>query len=1041
MKEEPDGVKHEPPGDKDPPASVQLKSEKTSAVEQEKKRGTEGGDSDPDRVNVKTEPTEDVDFPGRVKGSDHGPQSETVQHTPKKSKQKTNKKTNNRSTPGTEKSSEKSSDVVLDSGDHTSEKTAVCSKAESSATPEVDQTETELTSVSGDTEAENLNSKDAKSDTSTKVNLSVNVIDTVKGKESSAEEKTEQCIPESKESMKQDESGPSVSVHGSVGDHQSDGSQRQTDCAQDNKQTERNKLSPAERSVTECHKTVEESSSDDTVVSNSKLSTPVSSGSSEIEPSNSLKDKDCIVKDKDVQLLDKSDPCSSSGKVSSAAEGSEVGDLAPELSEDVAAKKQSTQSEASGEDPVTTGEACAETEEVKTSDKVDAQKLGEKPEGEESKESCAGEEPSCSVPEEKPSQELSESTEQAKPAVDEDEEAKAKTDMPAAECQAETDAKSTAGEDVKSPKLVDSGKKPESESLDETDKKSDLVKSSTSQEDPVNRLVDGEKSAEIKECNEKSSTEAKKCHDKEKLLETDIQASSEISASTCEGRDIKSMETDCENKASSGVGSKTSVKGEGEHKEGGDNQKNVKEKDKQEEDQARREGASQEQKEALELSPSPSKEKEGAGSPSVADSEKSTKSQEDESACVCVKSTQDVSEDNRVAEKDLEKGVKSVPVSSKEPLEDFTTGDSLAGNSKSKTEKTSAVHKDQTQDDAQPEHSVTSKNTFVEDSELKEKPEDACEKKLKGSDESGEKASERKPELLESASSTNSPSSKVQVPAESPEADDVSKADLTTDMDTTAAPQVDDDAKDDKAEKMEVAVDSHKDSDVTEKEKETPKSRPSRTRRGRKVDEAEETKEVSKDKNLDESSQKEDKATAKKSTPLKTAETLVNGHTEGMEEEDKGTEEQDNAKDTKTPRTAPRRGRGGSRRRGRGGRRRSRVTKRAAPQIDSEETNSEPAEKRARSGGIKRGGLATRGRRNGKSATQGREVENSSDSDAPLVNSKGRGKKTTGRGGAAKKAGSKQTEIKNGEERNDSSSSDDLPLSKAAKVSEIWSMR
>ena len=1046
MKEEPDGVKHEPPGDKDPPTSLQLQSEKTSSLTQEKKQTTEGGGSESNDVRVKTEPSEETEPPGEVEGSNSGQQSETAERgAPKKkekSKQKTHK-TGGRSLPGTDRSLEDSSHVP-DSGDQTSERKANGSKAESSAKPEGGQTETKAGSVPGDADAEdeNLTSKDAKSDISTKAEVSDSVVDDVKEKESLAEEKADQCAPESKESVEGDTSGPAA-VCKSVEDHQSNVSQRQADCAEDIEQNEKDKLS-AESSLTDCKKKTGDSVSNDTVMSDAKLSAPASSGSSEIGPNNSLENKDGSRKDGDAQVLDKADHGSSSDRASHSGEDSKVGDSAPQSpEEDVAANKQSSQGETSGKDPVTTGETCTESEEMETLEKVDSQKVEEKPEGEEASESCVGKEPSNSVPEETPALDSSSKhTEQMRPAVEEEGKTGVSSEMPGAERQAETAAESPAGEGVESQKLVDSGKKPVSKSSFETDNDCDLGKSSALQVDHVNRPSDSQKSAEIKEHNEKSSSEAGKPHNQEKLTKTDSPAASEISAASSEGKDTKSMDIACEDQAKPETGSEKS-----------DDQNNTKEKGEPGKDQAKGEGVSHEQKEDPRCSRI-SQEKEEASPVSVADSEKSSKSgkdaPKDDAVCVSAKNAQEVLEDNSAVEEDSEKGIKSAPISDKETLAESTTGDSLTEDSKSKTEKPSAAQKVETQGDAQPEHSVASKSSVVEDSDPAERSEDVCEKKQIDSNQPGSKAGETEPGPSESASNTNSPSSKVKVPAEPPEADDVAKSvasDVETCMDTAVAGQVGEDTKDGKVEKMEVDEGGPKDADVAEKEKEPPKSRPSRTRRGRKADKAEETKEACNDNNLDGGNQKEDAAAAKKSTsqktaestPQKTAETLVNGHTEDVEEKEKETEEQDDSKDTKTPRAAPRRGRGGSRRRGRGGRKGSRVTKRPAPQKDSEETNSEPAEKRARSGGVKRGGAAVRGRRNGKSATQGREVENSSDSDAPLVNNKGRGKKTTGRGGGAKKASAKpkQPSINNGEEKNDSSSSDDLPLSKAAKVSEI----
>ena len=1038
MKEEPDGVKHEPPGDKDPPTSLQLQSEKTSSLTQEKKQTTEGGGSESNDVRVKTEPSEETEPPGEVEGSNSGQQSETAERgAPKKkekSKQKTHK-TGSRSLPGTDRSLEDSSHVP-DSGDQTSERKANGSKAESSAKPEGGQTETKAGSVPGDADAkdENLTSKDAKIDVSTKAEVSDSVVDDAKEKESHAGEKADKCAPESKESMEGDTSGPSASVCKSIEDHQSDVSQRQADCAEDIEQNEKDKLS-AKSSLTDCRKNAGDSVSNDTVISDAKLSAPASSGSSEIGPNNSLENKDGSRKDGDAQVLDKADQGSSSDRASRSGEDSKVGDLAPQSpEEDVAASKQSSQGETSGKDPVTTGETCTESEEMETLEKVDSQKVEEKPEDKEASESCVGKEPSNSVPEETPALEsFTKYTEQMRPAVEEKKKTAASSEMPGAERPAETTAESPAGEGMESQKLVDSGKKPVSESSVETDKNGDLGKSSALQVDPVNRPSDSQK----------SSSEAGKPHNQEKLTKTDSPAASEISAASSEGKDTKSMDISCEDGAKPETGSEKS-----------NDQNNTKEKGEPGKHQAKGEGVSHEQKEDPRCSSRISQEKEEAGPVSVADSEKSSESgkdaPKDDAVCVSAKNAQKVLEDNSAVEEDSEKGIKSAPISDKEALEDSTTGDSLTEDSKSKTEKPSAAQKVETQGDAQPEHSVASKSSVVEDSDPAERSEDVCEEKQRDSNQPGREAGETEPGPSESASSTDSPSSKVKVPAEPPEADDVTKSvasDMETCMDTAVAGQVGEDTKDAKVEKMEVDEGGPKDADAAEKEKETPKSRPSRTRRGRKADKAEETKDACDDNNLDGGNQKEDKAAAKKSTPQKTAEstpqktaeTLVNGHTEDVEGKEKETEEQDDSKDTKTPRAAPRRGRGGSRRRGRGGRKGSRVTKRPAPQKDSEETNSEPAEKRARSGGVKRGGAAVRGRRNGKSATQGDEVENSSDSDAPLVNNKGRGQKTTARGGGAKKACAKpkQPSINNGEEKNDSSSSDDLPLSKAAKVSEI----
>ena len=254
------------------------------------------------------------------------------------------------------------------------------------------------------------------------------------------------------------------------------------------------------------------------------------------------------------------------------------------------------------------------------------------------------------------------------------------------------------------------------------------------------------------------------------------------------------------------------------------------------------------------------------------------------------------------------------------------------------------------------------------------------------------------------------------------------------------------DPSESKVEKMDVDADGAVSSDSAKKNKEQPPLvKALRSRRGRQAKESNDVDNKAsnadgqreprsatrrgKVSQAEKSTVDEKKAVEKESV----AENLVNGHTEEKEEQEN---EQETVKKPAT--TAARRGRGGSRSRGRGGRGRSRITKRAAAPVDSEDTNSEPAEKRARRGGLKRGGAAARGRRNTKAPVQRSDGESSSESNTPQAAARGGGRKVTGRGGGVRKVGDKLT-VDDGAGEISSSSSDDLPLSKAAKVSGICS--
>ncbi|KAK7091013.1 hypothetical protein V1264_010732 [Littorina saxatilis] len=603
------------------------------------------------------------------------------------------------------------------------------------------------------------------------------------------------------------------------------------------------------------------------------------------------------------------------------------------------------------------------------------------------------------------------------------------------------DKKETANNSAKTTESVSESK---TDSKTDTEEKvesssSDCTGAKSDQKNEVqSRKVDAKGDSWLESAGEKTQTDMQTSSekvqsdpsDKNKQSKSDNQAS----AGKKESRDIKAMEVD--SKAETELG-KVENKGKEE----------VKAKESKKQNNKDGESSAEQKTEATStLRDSDVKLKESVSSTAVTDSENASTSEKQD----CegdVKGSSGQSEEN-----------KSSGGAGQGTGKDSTAAEGLVEDSKSKV------------DDSNGEvgKSLTSKTAVVDDSDSANCSKKVSQKKSKDSEEHD----------VEKSESSVSDSSKTKDLGEASKTTADSEGTVNSVVksgsdEVTTTPHNEEET----AEKMEVDVDSSKATGVTGKEKEPVKSRPTRARKGKQGNNTE--NDVDKDKKMDESTPKatenqeektpkaaenQEEKTPKaaenqeentpkaaenqeENTPKaaenqeentpKAAENLVNGHTEDGEEPEKVTEEQEVATPKKS-RKAVRRGRGGSRGRGRKKRGGSRGVKRTAPQVDSEDNNSEPAEKRAKQVGVKRGGAAARGRRDAKSADQGRDDEKSSDSDAPLVNNRGRGK--GGRGGGAKtptKAGSKVKANSDGEEAGESSSSDDLPLSKAAKKKKI----